>query len=340
MTDILFRTAVTVAIGALGAAVAFAISMPAAILIGPALAVTLAGLAGLRTAISDPLRDTCFVVLGLGLGAGFDPDASAAILRWPLAFLALLVLLALTMLACQKLLQSAFGFDPRSAVLASAPGHLSFVLSIAADSKMDAAPIAVVQSIRLLALTLSVPFVAMGFGVSIQSVLPPSDSVMGLIPLLALAIGGIALGLVFRKLRLPAPLLLGPMALSAATHASGLTPGSVPEWLLAPAFIGLGTMIGTRFSNMSLARFYASLGAGLAITGVAVVLSALAAIPVALLLGIPTPHVLAAFAPGGLETMIALGAAMGASPGFVAACHVMRLLLLTGLIPLALARAR
>ena len=36
--------------------------------------------------------------------------------------------------------------------------------------------------------------------------------------------------------------------------------------------------------------------------------------------------------------MIALSATMGASPGFVAACHIMRLLILTFLIPLALRR--
>ncbi len=50
----------------------------------------------------------------------------------------------------------------------------------------------------------------------------------------------------------------------------------------------------------------------------------------------PTAHVLTAFAPGGLETMIAMGAAMGASPGFIAASHMARLMLLLALVPLFL----
>jgi uncharacterized membrane protein AbrB (regulator of aidB expression) len=52
----------------------------------------------------------------------------------------------------------------------------------------------------------------------------------------------------------------------------------------------------------------------------------------------PVAHVLVAFAPGGLETMIAMGAVLGVVPGFVAACHIARLFVLTFLLPMLLAR--
>ena len=64
------------------------------------------------------------------------------------------------------------------------------------------------------------------------------------------------------------------------------------------------------------------------------------AVPVSMFLDMPLPHVLVAFAPGGLETMIVMGAVLGANPGFVAACHVGRLLVLSALIPFVAARAR
>jgi len=54
----------------------------------------------------------------------------------------------------------------------------------------------------------------------------------------------------------------------------------------------------------------------------------------------PVAHVLVAFAPGGLETMIAMGAVLGVVPGFVAACHVARLMVLTVLVPAMLGRVR
>jgi len=60
------------------------------------------------------------------------------------------------------------------------------------------------------------------------------------------------------------------------------------------------------------------------------------ALPLAGILSMPEATTLAAFAPGGFETMIALGA----NPGFVAACNVARLMILTGLIPLFLSRVR
>jgi len=59
---------------------------------------------------------------------------------------------------------------------------------------------------------------------------------------------------------------------------------------------------------------------------------------VAWALGMPLAHVLVAFAPGGLETMIALGAVLAVVPGFVAACHIMRLVVLSVLLPAMLAR--
>ena len=90
---------------------------------------------------------------------------------------------------------------------------------------------------------------------------------------------------------------------------------------------------------MSMALFRAALGAGMAMTALAVVVAVVAAWPVAALLGMPLVQVVAAFAPGGLETMVAFGVAMGADPGFVAATHAVRLLVLVVLIPLA-ARGR
>ncbi len=330
----------TLVVGTIGAALAYALSMPASVLIGPAIAVSLASLGGWRMEISNLARDVCFVLLGIGIGAGFNAQATAAILRWPLAFLIMAIMLVAILQICSIVLVRCFGFDRRSAVLSAAPGHLSFVLGLASDVDGDVGRIAVVQTIRLLALTISVPFVALAMGYEMSAVAVFGGAPMSLGQILALVVAAIGVGMAFKRLNLPAPLLLGAMAVSSLSHASELTPGSVPIWLMTPAFLVLGTLIGTRFSGMPLAVFRTSLLAGLTTTVVAVALASLAALPVAWALGMPVPHVLAAFSPGGLETMVALSATMGASPGFVAACHVIRLLILTVLIPLSLGRLR
>lgn len=333
-------TVFTITIGIAGAVLAYWLRVPASVLIGPALVVSLASISGLRVAISDPVRDVCFVVLGLGIGSGFDAQATAAIVRWPLAFAVMAVMLVVIVQVCSRVLVRGFGFDPRSAILAAAPGHLSFVLGLATDVRGDVGRIAVVQTIRLLALTLSVPFIARAMGYEISAVPMLGGAAMSAWHIVALIVVGVGVGLGFQRLGLPAPLLLGTMTVSSVSHAIELTPGSMSVWLMTPAFLVLGTLIGTRFSRMSRNKFQASLLAGLSTTLIAVALAGIAAIPVAWALGVPVPHVLAAFSPGGLETMVALSGTMGASPGFVAACHVIRLLILTVLIPVILGRRK
>lgn len=331
-------TLLTILVGLCGAGVAYLLSFPAWVLLGPALASSIASLSGLPLAIAPPVRDICFVVLGLGIGTGFDPQTGGALVRWPLAFVVLAGALVMMMILCRTILTRGFGFDMRSATLAAAPGHLSFVLGLASDLNTDVARIAVVQSIRLLFLTISVPFIAVAMGYEFSELVLSSDGPLSMVSLAGLVVASIAVGLLFSRLRFPAPLLLAAMTVSALGHVTEMTSGAVPQGLLAPAFLVLGTMIGTRFAGMTRAQFVGSLLAGLSTTLVAVAVTIIAAVPVAVALGMPTAHVLAAFAPGGLETMIALGATMAASPGFVAACHVARLLILIVLIPLLLGR--
>lgn len=317
---------------------AWVVSAPVYILLGPALAVSLYGLAGGTAAIDPTLRNACFVILGITVGAGFDQDALGAMLRWPVAFAFMAVVIWGIVVICRWLLVRRFGFDRRSALLASAPGHLSFVVAIAHETGSDVARISVVQSVRLLALTIVVPFVALAMGVDVSGSIAPVGEVMALWGVPVLIVVSLGVAWVFARLSVPVPLLLGAMVTSAMGHLSGVTPGVLPGWLVLPAYLMLGALIGTRFSGVPLAQFLSGLSAGFAITVVAVVLAGLASLPVAWALGMPLAHVLVAFAPGGLETMIAMGAVLGVVPGFVAACHVARLLVLSVILPMMLGK--
>jgi len=153
--------------------------------------------------------------------------------------------------------------------------------------------------------------------------------------LLVLALG---LGLILKRLRVPAALLIGAMVVSAIGHLSASSPGVLSPSIAQGTLVIMGTLIGTRFSGISISKLRQSLTAGLATTTLTVGLAVVAATPAAAFLGMPVAHVLIAFAPGGLETMIVMGAVLGANPGFVAASHVGRLLLLTVLVPAVLSR--
>ncbi|MBY8975997.1 AbrB family transcriptional regulator [Rhodobacteraceae bacterium NNCM2] len=331
-------TLYTIAIGAAGAGLAWALSFPVYLLTGPALVVSLAGLTGLRLAIAAPVRDASFIIIGIGIGTGFDARAADAMMRWPLAFAALAAMLFAILLACRGLLTRFFGFDPRSAVLASSPGHLSYIISLGLSMEADVSRIAVVQTLRVLILTICVPFVAMALGVDVDGAILPVGEPMHLAHLGFLVIASLIAGLVLQRLNVPAPLLIGAMVVSSLTQVTAVTPGVLSPAIGLPCYLVLGTMIGTRFSGISLTMLRQTLLAGLVITAVSVTLAAVVAVPVALILAMDMAHVYVSFAPGGIETMVAMGAMLGANPGFVAACHVARLMLLTVLVPLALPR--
>lgn len=334
MTHPVWRTCVTLCVAVLGALLAFAVNAPVYMLTGPAAAVSLAGLAGMRVQIDPRFRDVCFVVLGVTVGAGFSHDAYAAMLRWPVAIAVVGVLTWATVVACRAVLQHGFGYSRQTALLAGAPGHLSFVVAIAESTGRDIVKISVTQSVRLLLLTLVVPFIALALGIDLTGAVMPQGDAW---PLWVLAVLGM-LAIVFARLltrwRVPAPLLIGAMLVTGAWQLGGVYPGVMPHWLVLPAYVALGALIGTRFSDVTAAALLRCLGAGLAITAVAVAIAGVGAVLVALTLGMPSSHVLLAFAPGGLETMIAMGVMLGVVPGFVAACHITRLMVLSVLLPL------
>lgn len=325
-------------VGALGAALAYWLSFPFYILTGPAILVSFLSITGIRFAITDVVRDAALLFIGIGIGSGLNAGATAAFLRWPLAFLALTVMLLAIMLVCRFVLTRYFQFDPRSAILAATPGHLSFVLSMSAELDLDVARVAGVKSVRLLALTLLVSFVAVAFGVKVDGTILPPGLPIPTVQLVILLAASLGFGLILKRFRVPAPLLLGGLIVSSLTHLIDITSGTLLPEIALSCFLVLGTMIGTRFCGVALSQLKQAVIAGLVITGVAVVMAILAALSVAAFVGMPVAHVVVAFAPGGLETMVAMGVILGANPGFIVACHIARLLVLSLLVPLFIGR--
>ncbi|MGJ8583739.1 MAG: AbrB family transcriptional regulator [Marinosulfonomonas sp.] len=333
-------TAYTLLAGGIGAFMAYSLSLPIYVLTGPAILVSLLGMTGIKLAVSNVVRNGAFVFVGIGLGSGISAETLQSFLHWPLAFLVLAVMIWGILVVCRDVLMRWFGFDRLSAVLAASPGHLSYVLGLGDALNLDLARISVVQSVRLLALTLTVPVIGLWFGVHMSGNILLPGVPMTLWEMAVLLVLALTVGVILMRFRVPAALMLGGLSVSAVAHAGGWITGAVSPIYGLPAFVVLGTLIGTRFSGVRLADLQSAVGAGLATTLVGTVFAVTCAIPVALALDIPITHVIVAFSPGGLETMVAMGAVLGANPGFVVACHVGRLLMLTVLVPLVLSGRR
>jgi uncharacterized protein len=333
------ETLVTLAIGAVGAALFWLIGFPAAVLTGPAAAVSAATLMGVPTLMPARLRDGVFLVIGVTIGSTVTPEVIATALSWPISLAVLVLTLVAVVVVAQAALIRGFGYDKMTALLCATPGHLSYVLTLSTDLNADVPRVALVQTVRVLLLTLAVPVLIALWGVEGTAYLTD----YGAISPMALAATfpvALAVGWVFLRLNVPAALVLGGMAVSAIGHGTGLTPGAIPVWLQVGAFMCMGTLIGTRFRGFDPRGVWAALGAGVVTTIIACAVAAIGAVVASHLIGLPAAALLLAFAPGGVEVMAAIAVETGLEPALVAAHHVFRLLALTVMVPLMIARVR
>ena len=87
--------AVALVIGSAGAALFWVIGFPAALLTGPASAVSIATIMGVRCVIPPALRDGVFLLIGVSIGSTVTPEVIATAMAWPLSLAVLLVTLIL-----------------------------------------------------------------------------------------------------------------------------------------------------------------------------------------------------------------------------------------------------
>lgn len=335
----LVRTFVSIAIGAVGSLVAWQLGFPAPFITGPAIAVTLAGLTGVPTAMDENVRNIAFILIGLIMGSGVTPDSIQALRNTPVSFLLLLTALLAIILFSKLALQRFFDYRPSTAVLASSPGHLSYVLSLSLMKGGDTPAIAVAQSTRVLILTLAVPF-SLAFAGMLPPDPPPPGPSMPVPVLVVSAALALMLGFIFLRINLPAAFLMGGMVVSTVAHAANIVEGQVPQYLSIPAFTILGTLIGSRFSGAKVGEIGKAFLAGIVITVISGAVAIAAGFAAAEVTGLPLRDLLISFAPGGLETMAALALVLDCDPAFVAAHHVTRLLLLSVIVPVWLSRLK
>jgi membrane AbrB-like protein len=138
-----------------------------------------------------------------------------------------------------------------------------------------------------------------------------------------------------RRLRMPAPWILGPMFLSALVHLTGLTASKPPAVVIIVAMVVMGASIGSRFRSVPFGLLVRTLVVSL---GMSLILLAIAAVSAALLhavTGLPFSSLLLAYAPGGFAEMSMISLAMGLDPAFVSSHHMARVILIVALVPIA-----
>lgn len=333
--SIALRTVFTVLISAAGALVFGLTDIGGSMLLGGAVAVTIAVALGFKATIPDPVRNVIFICVGLSMGASVSPDTLQLIPQWPITLAALVIELILIVAICGFFLIKVFGLDKGTAYLSSFPGHLSFVVALATAGTGDSRKIVVIQVIRVALLTLLAPLGALFLPVGTFNVGGGSET-MSLTTLAMAACACALTGFVFTRIKVPAAYVLGSMAAATILKLAGFFPGQLPVWFVEGTFIGMGGLIGARFAGLSRTDIAGALVGGIGSTVIAVMIVSVIAFLTSLLVDMPFGQIWLGLSPGGLESMGALGIALGYDTAFIAAHHVFRILLLTLGIPIVL----
>lgn len=337
----LIVTLAAFALALAGGGVAKLAGIPAPWLLGAVVGSLLLGAMRRRPNFPEPVRWLAFIMLGYLIGSTASATFLGSLSLWLPSLVVMAVLIPVVTFVSAAVLLRLSDLSAEEAVLCSLPGALPFAIAASEDLGLRSEVVAMYQSLRLLSLTLVLPFALMlipqealpqtaaapleaGVPTLFSWVLSVPPAV--LIPL-SLLVGAGCAGLAALA-RIPGALFIGPMAGISVLKIIGVPLPNLPELVLIVSQAALGWLMGTRFDAIPMRRF-ASLAlacvCGLA-AGVAVVIAA--GLGLIALTSLPARELVLALAPGAIETTTAIALDRDLDALFVSTHQIARMLII------------
>jgi membrane AbrB-like protein len=339
---VLLRTAETLLIAAAGGVGFTLAGFPAGLISGSLLSVAAAALIGRPVMIPLPLSRVISVLVGISLGAVVTPETLKGLAAFPLSIGVLAVATLCMILATASYLRFVHGWDALSALFGASPGALAQVMALSAEYQCDLRAIAIVQTMRVVVLTIGIPTGLALFGLTASGglMLRLGSGTDSPIELAVLVVVSTAAALLVWRMRLPGGLMFGAMLGSGILHGGGLLSAALPWWVASAAVIGIGAVTGSRFANTDPRTLLRFLGAALGSFAVAISIASLFVLLLTTLLSIRVADAVVAFAPGAQDSMMVLALSLHLDPIYVGAHHLSRFLLVSLLVPFLAHRLR
>ena len=293
----------------------------------------------IRLPVAGPtrLRPLVAIVIGVMLGSSFTPALFDQITLWAPSLVFMVFYLFVAAIVIVPYYRRVAGFDLPTAYFAGMPGGLMEMMIIGKDMGADERSIILAHTSRIV---LVVTLVAVWFRL-VQDIDLSDRTQFGIpfseIPaheLVILAIVGAVGYFVGRFLRLPAPMLLGPILVSAAVHALGVVHNPPPRELVIIAQIFLGTIVGCRFIGAEPKVILRAIWLGLGATTLMLALTFSFAMALHQMFGQTLEQLVLAYSPGGLAEMSLVALAMNADIAYVASHHLVRISFVMMMAPL------
>lgn len=344
--DRLKGVALLVANGALGAGIAIALGAPLPFLLGAMVATaTLCLTYGPRTALPlvfpQNIRNAFVAIIGVMIGSAFTPELLSQSAVLIPGSIAVAVFVGLSHGANYLIFSRLGHYDKISAHAAAMPGGLMESIQITEEKGGDTALVTAQQFLRVALIVTFVPLAFsfwQGEAVGSAAGMRLATDTGGPIDWLLLALAAIVGYLGGKRLRIPAYSVVGPMAVSAIFHATGLTHAAVPPWLVATSQLVIGVGLGTRFINLRGKDYRRIILLGLLSSAVMVSIGLAISAVLHPITDTPVPVLILSFAPGGLIEMGLIALSLEASPLIVTFYHIIRIILTVLLATLVLSR--
>lgn len=320
-----------VVIGTAGGALFAWVGLPLPWMLGAMAAALIASL--LRAPIAAPatVRRPMSAIIGVMLGSSFTPQLLAALPTWIIPILGLVLLISASGFLGILYYNKLAGYDLKTAYFSAMPGGLAEMLLLGEHYGADTRRIALVHASRIFLVVMTLPFLIEWIsGVSLAQASATRSStpfeITAATWLMVTAIGGVLLG---RQLRLPAYFLLGPMLLSMAIHALGLSDFQPPVPLVNAAQVVVGMTVGCQFIGVGAKTVAKVLALSIGYVGILLSLTFTFAGPISVLTNQPIVALLLAYAPGGVAETGLIAMTLGIEVTMVTAHHVTRIVVVS-----------
>lgn len=330
------RIILALTIGAAGGAVFFLLKLPLPWMLGALLATMIASVANAPVVAPGRVRSAVVAVIGVLIGSRFTPDVLGQAGAWIGTVAILTVYIVAVAIIVVPFYRFVGKFDWVTAYFAGMPGGLSEMIEIGEAAGAKPAPIILAHSLRIVVTIALLAFwfrVIQGHDVGAGTIMAETALSWLDVVLMVLSAGlGSLLG---KALRFPAPTFLGPLLMSALLHLGGITESVPPTLLVNVAQVILGTILGCRFLGIHPRTLLPAVLLSVGATVLTLILALATGQVMQRLAGVTTDQALLALAPGGLTEMGLIALAIQADVAFVALHHVVRILFVIILAPIA-----
>lgn len=252
----------TLCIAVLAGGIFALLQIPLPWTLGPIAAVSLYSLrTGKRLYWPMKFRNGALIILGYAMGRPFTIETGYKIIeQMPMMLLATIITVTAG-IAAGYLVHKKTGISLTSCLLGCVPGGLAQMVVLAEEMEdADQTAVTIMQTLRMLAVVFSVPFLAV-------HVLHDGDPLLAAAAAYPVSVGAGEIGLyalvaiagafIARYVRLPTAFLLGPiLSTGAFVIATGIAAPVVPGALISAAQVCVGTYIGASINLAKIKKYH------------------------------------------------------------------------------------